>query len=377
MRLATLGLGSRQRGDRPASLGCRKAFPSLSCPGSSGSAPAQSPQQSIQGGGRACARGTPPGRAAPARTARGHRPRAPAPPLLVRAGPWLPGPRAFAGSGARGPGWGPGGDLAVAQVPPQAARDHAAAAPEAPGEPNQETRPSVASGARYSTPAGLGSVLSQSDWPGCFANFPPRADRGGGVGGGWGLGSRELGRAARFPPAAQGFAKQRARASPWAWGGSRGGGERLAREGGRGGDRGWKPGSRAGARSWSKRTRGPWAGCHLFAGAVWAASSGHPLSGSPRWGWGWSLATRAQPEQPEHRVAGGRLRSSTKCPGALGSQPASARSLCRAERPGPGRPRVRGERDERGERGQLRGLLGPKPAPEHCVNLLKPSDPLE
>lgn len=145
----------------------------------------------------------------------------------------------------------------------------------------------------------------------------------------------------------------------------------------RGGDRGWKPGSRAGARSWSKRTRGPWAGCHLFAGAVWAASSGHPLSGSPRWGWGWSLATRAQPEQPEHRVAGGRLRSSTKCPGALGSQPASARSLCRAERPGPGRPRVRGERDERGERGQLRGLLGPKPTPEHCVNLLKPSDPLE
>lgn len=102
----------------------------------------------------------------------------------------------------------------------------------------------MASGARYSTPAGLGSVLSQSDWPGCFANFPPRADRGGGVGGGWGLGSRELGRAARFPPAAQGFAKQRARASPWAWGGSRGWGERLTREGGRG-SQGWGSGVEA------------------------------------------------------------------------------------------------------------------------------------
>lgn len=60
--------------------------------------------------------------------------------------------------------------------------------------------------------------------------------------------------------------------------------------------------------------RGAWAGGHLFAGAVWGASAGHPVSGSPRWGWGWSRspATRARPERPEHRAAGGHLRSSVR-----------------------------------------------------------------
>lgn len=149
----------------------------------------------------------------------------------------------------------------------------------------------MASGTRYSTPAGLGSVLSRPDWPGCFANFPV------GVGASVAAGAWAPGSSGARP----GFRLQLEASRsgghvllPGAGAGARGGGGRLAGEGGRGGPR-WGSGVRVGLGARVARrctvlgggdARGAWAGGHLFAGAVWGASAGHPVLGEPEVGLG-------------------------------------------------------------------------------------------
>lgn len=210
-----------------------------------GPAPAQAFQLSPRGGGRATrARGTPPGPAAPAKAAPG---------LLPASCALAPGPRAPRVRGKRG--WRLGqrpqeAAPAAPQVPPQEARGGAAAASTGSGGPEALKReagpsrrshgPPQASGwLRLSVcPAGLGGSRT-------FLAGPAGAGRS--VGGAEGL-CCPRSDATPSTPAARGFEEERARASPWAWGRTRGGG-RPRGPGGAG------PRARAGAQARAAETR--------------------------------------------------------------------------------------------------------------------------